>query len=149
MARRSIRSGMVLAVATAGAVGLLAPGASAAPRDGSFAVLTGGAEVPGPGDPDGRGAAIVHMSARTGTVCAKISVTRVAPLMAAHIHVGRPGVAGPVVIDLTPTLSGGRHCVGGVDPALIRKIWRTPNAYYVNVHNEAYPDGAVRGQLHR
>jgi hypothetical protein len=29
------------------------------------------------------------------------------------------------------------------------KLWHKPSHYYVNVHNKPYPEGAIRGQLHR
>jgi hypothetical protein len=73
---------------------------------------------------------------------------RIAPPTAAHIHLGPPGVAGPVVVPLfaapgglPPELSGVCGCVEGVDPGLIRAIRRHPHRYYVNVHNAPYPDG--------
>ena len=58
--------------------------------------LIGANEVPGPGDPDGRGLALV----RTGheRVCFALAWTGIAPPIFAHIHSGPAGVAGPVVV---------------------------------------------------
>ena len=138
------------AVATTAAclltVGTAVP-ASAAGGDGFFANLNGAKEVPGPGDPDGAGAAIVRLYPRLGRVCAQISVTKIQTPLAAHIHEGRFDEAGPVVVDLTGSVTGGARCVDGVPEALIRDIREHPRRYYVNVHNESYPGGAVRGQL--
>jgi hypothetical protein len=56
--------------------------------------LTGAAEVPGPGDPDGSGTATLTINPGTGQVCWTIETTNVAPLTAAHIHVGSATEAG-------------------------------------------------------
>ena len=37
-------------------------------------------------------------------------------------------------------------CVKGKRKTL-RKIARNPERFYVNIHNDDYPDGAIRGQL--
>ena len=110
--------------------------------------LRGAAEVPGPGDPDGRGSAKIELKQDQGMICFKITVAKIAPATAAHIHAAPAGVAGPVVVTLTPPTSGSsRGCVSGVDPELIKAIRRNPSAYYINVHNAGFPAGAVRGQL--
>ena len=138
------------ALATAAAC-LLTTGAavpaSATHGDGKFANLNGAKEVPGPGDPDGAGAAIVSLYPMAGKVCARISVTKIETPMAAHIHEGRFDESGPVVVDLTGSVTGGARCATGVDPDLIRDIRSHPRRYYVNVHNMPYPAGAIRGQL--
>jgi hypothetical protein len=112
-------------------------------------VMNGALEVPGPGDPDGTGMANITVNMFKRQVCFALMVENIAPATAAHIHVGPPGVAGPVVVPLNPPPTDGssRGCSNNVDPGLIRKIIRNPGNYYVNVHNAEFPAGAVRGQL--
>ncbi len=112
--------------------------------------LTGAAEVPNPGDPDGKGSAVVRFNERRGTVCFKIRTKGIAGSSAAHIHEAPVGVAGPIRVGLFRTASADRKrngCVKDVDPALIRRILANPSAFYVNVHNAEFPTGALRGQL--
>ena len=112
-------------------------------------VLTGAAEVPGPGDPDGSGTASLRLNPGRGEVCFELSVSNVAlPATGAHIHVGTATVAGPVVVPLLPPNESGTSsgCVSA-DADLIKAILQNPENYYVNVHTFEYPGGAVRGQL--
>lgn len=115
------------------------------------AQLSGAAEVPGPGDPDGSGTATIRLRPEQREVCFDLTVSNIGPATAAHIHEGAEGVAGPVVVPLDPAPTGGSSsgCVSDVDPVLIRNIVQNPGQYYVNVHNEEFPDGAIRGQLGR
>lgn len=108
------------------------------------ATLTGKAETP-KGDPDGRGTAEIKVTGRR--VCWEIKVSRVQTIMAAHIHKGRPGVAGPVVVPFGKVFKA-KGCTT-TTAAIAAAIQRTPSAYYVNVHNAKYPAGALRGQLRR
>ena len=125
---------------------LAGPGLAAGPRVG--ATMTGAAEVPGPGDPDGIGTAVIRLNKAKGEVCYELTVSGIEPAFAAHIHVGPAGVAGPVVVPLAPPTEGSvSACATGVDAELIKAIARTPGDYYVNVHNAEYPAGAIRGQL--
>jgi hypothetical protein len=109
--------------------------------------MTGAAEVPGPGDPDGSGTASIRLNPGQGEVCFELTVSGIAPATAAHIHVGAVGVAGPVVVGLTPPTSGTSSGCVTADPTLIKAIIQNPEQYYVNVHNADFPAGAVRGQL--
>lgn len=145
--RRLRRRPALVGAAAAALVLTAAAPALASSGDGVFANLSGGQEVPGPGDPDATGAAIITLYPGAGRVCADISLARVGEPMMAHIHAGRAGVVGPHVIDLTSAVTGGARCTSGVSPTLIEKIQRHPARYYVNVHTADYPDGAVRGQL--
>ena len=109
--------------------------------------LTGAAEVPGPGDADGTGTAQITVNAGQKQVCYKLRVSNIAPATAAHIHEAAPTAAGPVVVTLgAPTSGTSSGCVT-VTRALALEILKRPADYYVNVHNAAFPGGAVRGQL--
>lgn len=113
------------------------------------ASLSGEAEAPGPGDPDGFGFSRVTINADTGDLCYRISVAHIEPATAAHIHVAPPGEPGPVVVPLEPP--GANGLVEGctqIDRTLAAQILTNPGSYYVNVHNEEYPAGALRGQLY-
>lgn len=116
-----------------------------------LARLTGEVEVP-PGDPDGSGLAVVIVHPARGRLCFAIVVDDIElPAIGAHVHRGRAGVAGPIVVPLTSPDADGTSagCVGGLDHQLLRAIKRHPRQYYVNVHTTPFPAGAVRGQLHR
>lgn len=109
--------------------------------------LTGGEEVPGPGDPNGFGFAHITINHETNMLCSHLTVGNIAPPTMAHIHKAPVGVAGPVVVTLpTPTDGSESGCVS-VDHSLLTDIDNNPSMYYVNVHNDPYPSGAVRGQL--
>lgn len=99
--------------------------------------------VPNQGDPQGMGTAMVRINAGQGEVCWKITVTGIAPVFAAHIHVAPATAPGPIVVPLNP-FSGGCH---SIDKDLALAIIRDPDAYYINVHNAPFPAGALRGQL--
>lgn len=109
--------------------------------------LTGAAEVPGPGDTDGAGTAVITLNQGKKEVCFELTVSNIAPATLAHIHVGGPTVAGPVAVTLTaPTEGSSKGCVSA-SADLIKEIRQNPGNYYINVHNAGFPDGAVRGQL--
>ena len=112
--------------------------------------LTGEAEVndagePNQGDLDGSGTATLTVNPGTGEVCWTIEVAGVEPITAAHIHFAPATAPGPVVVPLNPYVGG---CTD-VDRDLALAIITDPTAYYVNVHNDPYPAGALRGQLDR
>jgi hypothetical protein len=118
-------------------------------RPFTVAPLTGAAEAPGPGDPDGSGSARFWMNPGQGTVCWDYSVSGVEPLAAAHIHRAPAGVPGPVVIPMAPSTGIGGSGCASVDRTLIREILMDPSGFYFNVHNSQFPAGALRGQLSR
>ncbi|MCC3159415.1 CHRD domain-containing protein [Hymenobacter sp. 15J16-1T3B] len=67
----------------------------------------------------------------------------------AHVHDGARGVAGPVVTNLLPFITGNRmqgFLTGtDLDRAKLSKYLR--GEYYINVHTAANPGGEIRGQI--
>ena len=112
------------------------------------ATLTGAAEVPGPGDADGAGTAVITLNQGQNEVCFDLTVSNIGAATMAHIHVGAAGTAGDAVVTLTPLAAEGssKGCISAT-AELIKKIRQNPENYYVNVHNSEFPSGAVRGQL--
>jgi CHRD domain len=141
---------LVAALATVAMLAVGAP-ALAAGRPLS-AALTGAAEVPGPGDADASGTALITLNEGQGEVCFNLDWAGIdGTVVAAHIHVGPAGVAGGIVVPLfagaflgTGSASG---CISGVSEELIKAIRQDPAGYYVNIHSTVFPAGAVRGQL--
>lgn len=143
-------SARVLKVLLLAAALLVAATGVAAADDGAqplFADLSGAAEVPGPGDPDGSGVAVLLAKPGAGQLCYTLNVKRIEPATAAHVHIGAAGTAGPVVIHLEAPSDGTTRACRSADPGLLEAIVADPAGYYVNVHNPAFPAGAVRGQL--
>ncbi len=138
----------IVLLTAAGALAL--PAAAAAKPVHLHAKLKGKTEVPGPGDSDGRGNAELRLNAKKGKVCYEITTRRIDGASAAHIHAGKKGVSGDVVVSLFAGNGGSRleGCATEVPKATIKDITRKPGRFYVNVHNSDFPNGAVRGQLH-
>src|SRR4029453_1612713 len=109
--------------------------------------LTGAAEVPGPGDPDGGGTVQVTLNPDKNEVCYDLTLTKVDEATAAHIHEGAVGKDGPVKLGLDAPKGGSAKGCKTADAAVVKDIMANPANYYVNVHNAAHPKGAVRGQL--
>jgi len=111
--------------------------------------LSGAEEVPGPGDEDAAGTAVVYLRTDNNEVCVDIIVQNIAlPATAAHIHQAADGQSGPPVVPLNAPGENGRSstCVV-VDAAVMQEMMNNSSNFYVNVHNAEFPDGAARGQL--
>lgn len=107
------------------------------------ATLTGAAEVPGPGDTDGIGFAVVTINGTT--VNYSVLTSNISAPTLAHIHRGAAGVAGPPVVDLNiNALSNG---TATISQSLANEIAGNPAGFYVNVHTNDFQAGAIRGQL--
>ena len=116
-------------------------------RDERQASLTGAAEVPGPGDNDASGTVQVTLNSDTNEVCYDLTLTKLDDATAAHIHEGAAGKDGPVKVPLDAPKGGSAKSCKTADAAVVKDIMANPANYYVNVHNPAHPNGAIRGQL--
>lgn len=112
------------------------------------AEMSGDQEIPGPGDPDGTGEATVKLKPSKNQICVEIETKYLDTATAAHIHHAPKGSAGAVVVPLPIPDSAGMSsgCVD-VDGKLVKAIKDNPQDYYVNIHTNTYPEGAIRGQL--
>ncbi len=140
----------VLPVLTLGAALAIGAAPAASAQDGGRPIsvsLTGAAEAPAPGDPDGKGTATLRINPGQQQICFELSVSAIAAATAAHIHKAPAGAAGPVVVGLTAPTSGSSKACAEVARQVALDILKTPSDYYVNVHNAEFPGGAVRGQL--
>ena len=106
--------------------------------------LSGTKEMP-KGAPTGTGAADFTFTGRK--VCWDFTISGIGKPLAAHIHRGRAGMAGPVVVPLGAAYRQ-QGCTTA--PAAIAKaITANPGGFYVNVHTKQFPNGAIRAQLGR
>jgi hypothetical protein len=124
-----------------------APGApaSAAPANYDLvAIATGAQEVPGPGDPNGWAMLALDITPETGRICHVLWYANIGTPTEVHLHAGRRGVAGDAVLSLRPSWLACRTA----DTDILQVIVDNPNGHYANIHNAAYPDGAVRGQVY-
>ncbi|MFN2100352.1 CHRD domain-containing protein [Altererythrobacter sp. MF3-039] len=136
----------------AGAAMVLGLASGAAAQDGQYAYLGaslfGTEEVGGNGAPDPASADFsAEIDLKGGEICYLLELNEIADFAAAHIHEGARGRNGPPVVTLQLAGDDGEDVCQAVDPEVLAKIAKRPGSYYVNVHTEAFPTGAVRGQL--
>ena len=118
-----------------------------------FAVLLGANEIGqdgrrNAGDRDGKGSFSGVFDGNE--LCFGITVRDLDEPVAAHIHRGTRKVNGPIVVTLVAPSEGDPGASSGcveVEQDLANRIRRSPRRFYVNVHTEAFPGGALRGQL--
>ncbi len=141
--------GVVIFLAALATVAVIAlPASGTAPAGSSFfAKLDGEHDVPA-GDPDGYG---TFSASFNGTkLCYGLQVVKIGPPIAAHIHKAPVGQNGPISVQLnvpsTGAIAGSTGCKT-LSMSRANAIKANPGAYYVNVHTDAFPNGAIRGQL--
>ena len=91
----------------------------------------------------------------------RLTASSITNVTAAHIHVGAPGVAGPIVVFLFSSAAGGTGPISGqfargtitanslvpsVSLDSLKNLLKSGNGY-VNVHTIVNPAGEIRGQV--
>lgn len=142
------RIAIAIAAAITAAAATAVPSSAATQR--FYATLTGAQEVPSKGDADGSASVTLTISGDKG-ICYVIRPRRLETPQAAHIHTGRKGKAGGVLVGL---FTKARKPVDGriagcarITDAQVEQLAARPSGFYVNVHTKKYPGGSVRGQL--
>lgn len=145
------RSRTVLPLAVAlGLVAVLAfAGVAHAAETTLSATLAPVSEGENPGNPDGSGSATIVIDPDAGTACWDLTVDGIGPVLQSHIHVGAEGESGDVAVPLDVDGFDGTSegCIEPDDASVLQAILDDPDGYYVNVHTEDFPAGAIRGQL--
>jgi len=109
--------------------------------NGANEVTAGG--VPNQGDPDGSGTANLIIDDVALSITWNISVADIElPPIGAHIHNGASNTTGPVRVDFDSQLTG-----SGLVDADLAGVLADPTQWYVNIHNQDFPAGAIRGQI--
>ena len=141
-----MRSVRILALAVTATAIVVASPAQAAPIT-LTATMTAAEEVPQKGPDGATGSGTVDLNTDNNQVCYTFITNNLNdPVTAGHIHKGAKGAAGDVLIDLKVTADNLKACVTE-DPAKIQAVLADPQGHYVNLHTQAHPAGAVRGQL--
>jgi len=144
----------VLVLAAAGLASVAIASGAKPPAKTFVAVMNSKQEVPhcDSATNAARGVFVAHVTNEAaGTVRWKIVANNLpGDIIAAHIHIGPKGVAGPVVQPTPPTPGKENGVVGRgsfSNPALLAAIRANPGNYYVNVHTDTCTSGVIRGQL--
>ena len=132
--------------------GLLGVAPASADDARLYAIMTGAAERPGPGDPDGIGRAVITITDATNQLCLALQFVNVTlPTTGLHIHVAGTEAPGPIVVPFAnPTTNQFTQCVTVDNETLLDNIAANPQQYYINLHTlPGFGPGAIRGQLQR
>jgi hypothetical protein len=142
--------GKTMSVALALIAGVLIAAGSAVAASSSGPTYTvhlkGSEDVP-KGSPKGKGVFRYQIVTKSDELCYSLTWSGIGTPFAAHIHKGKKGVEGPIVVPLSDAAPVAHSGCVKVKASLLLAIKKKPSDYYVNVHTKKYPGGAVRGQL--
>jgi MYXO-CTERM domain-containing protein len=119
------------------------------------------AGVPNQGDPDALVTGTLTLdngtgSGATGSASFNLVISNLDfPVTGYHIHTGGPNTTGSILLNFqnfTPfeNIRTGNTFVGtvsGLDAANVTAVEANPAGFYFNIHNGAFPGGAVRDQV--
>jgi hypothetical protein len=100
-------------------------------------------------DQDGTGTATFTLNQGHGQICYTVTWSGLDTVTGLHIHAAADSsIVVPLDADTVFTDGNATGCVTGVAKQLMQAIRQHPDQYYVNVHTDVYPAGAIRGALH-
>ena len=111
--------------------------------------LTDANVVPGPGDTGASATMTVKVGRDAISFSTSVSNTS-GYISTIAIYQGWAGQTGPMVVRLCPNEIGIAQLLGTVPVStdVCRAISRNPAGYYVQINTSAFPNGALRAQLH-
>jgi len=90
--------------------------------------------------------ATVTKSGASGVIAWRLTFAKLTGrAIAAHIHSGVPGKAGPVIVPLCAPCKSGAHGRATLSASVLAAL--EAGRTYVNVHTRKNPNGEIRGQL--
>jgi len=111
--------------------------------------LTDANVVPGPGDTGASASMTIKVGRDAISFSTSVSNTS-GYISTIAIYQGWAGQTGPMVVRLSPSEIGIAQLLGTVPVStdVCRAISRNPAGYYVQINTSAFPNGALRAQLH-
>jgi hypothetical protein len=139
------RTLIALVISALAPVGVFAANAATAKTVKFEVALKGTNEKPA-APASNKGRVELTLNKTTGKVCWDFKLAKIdGKPSQAHIHKGKAGVSGNVVVPLGATYR--RQGCTSAAKSLVKSIAGHPASYYENVHNAKHPLGAMRGQL--
>ena len=100
-------------------------------------------------DQDGAGTASFTLNQGHGQVCFDVSWSGLGMVSGLHIHAVKDNsIVIPLDADANLTDANAKGCANGIAKNVIKAIRQHPEQYYVNVHTDEFPAGAIHGTLH-
>jgi hypothetical protein len=142
-----------IAVVVVGVVSVAVAAAAVAASTETYKIsakLTAKAEVPkavgAPAMVGGSFTGTVKENGSTKTLTWKLTYSHLSGAgFAAHIHKGKVGKSGPVLVSLCGPCHSGQTGTAHVTEAIVQAI--EAGSTYVNVHTKKNPNGEIRGQV--
>jgi hypothetical protein len=139
---------LVSIVAVVSALGVAALSFAAAQKTVWTAALSSGQEVPKQVVRNTAAHGLFKGTLSGGKLTWRLTFAKLTgPATQAHIHVGRKGESGPVVIPLCAPCTSGMTGTATISAAVLNDFKK--HMLYVNVHTAKNPNGEIRGQLAR
>lgn len=119
-------------------------------EDPFTAIMTGAQEAPtpNPASPATGYGDVSLNAAKTQALVSMAWTGLAANATGGHVHIGAPGVAGPIICNLNPTAAATSSVVDALCPFTPAQATALETGgLYINLHNAMFSAGEIRGQL--